>query len=465
MNERSPRQFSLALPAWPRVLPRVGLVLLIGVISACSRSVDRTQLPSQIFVLGVDAFSPELVQELAGEGKLPHFARLLEEGAFAPLRAEDPLKPSQLWTTALTGKGPATHRVVGEYIVLPRDGTHARTPSSARTTQTVMQIVGSQGHTVASVGLPGTWPAEVVNGFVVANGYRPHRWTEASEHDFDLESVGLTTYPPYLADEIQDLVHGVDELPREDVARFFVFNEREFEMLYDSPLGSLHQRDNPPRDFALTLQADRTNLAVARRLAERYRPRLVITDLELPAAVEPTFWYFMEPDRYSTPRDSQRRLGHAVLEVYRWVDEQVGALLEILPSGSTLVVVAPSGFGDGSKLDPEGKEVPAPVLTAEGGIWMWGQGVVPGGRADAGNLADLTPTLLALLDLDVGGDMDGSVLRSLLDPLFVEAHPISTVESWDEDWDQEHRFPDVAKPRTDAADSSAAAPPTQETKP
>jgi Type I phosphodiesterase / nucleotide pyrophosphatase len=423
--------------------------VLVLALAACSPSAPETDLPTRVYVLGLDAISHEMVEELVEARQLPNFARVLREGAHTTLQSPDPLEPTQLWTTALTGKRPSTHKVVGEYIALPGSGLTARTPSSARDTQNLLQIVGSLGHSVLSVGLPGTWPAEVVNGSVVANGYRPHRWTTASEHSFDIASTGMTTYPPELMEEIGDLIHGVDEVAREDVSRFFVFNEREFQMLYDKPLGSIRTHDNPPRDFALTLQSDRSNLAIARRLSERYRPRLVITDLELASAVSPTFWYFARPQVYDTPQDSRRRLGRAVPETYRWIDEQIGGVMEQLPEGSTLVLVAPSGFGNGERTNNEGEAVTIPVHTSQGHLWMWGRGIARGAQGEVGRVEDLTPTVLALLDLDVGADMDGSVLVELLDREYLAAHPLSTIESHDLEWDREQRYLRSGAPDSD----------------
>jgi hypothetical protein len=305
---------------------------------------------------------------------------------------------------------------------------------------------------VLSVGVTGTWPAEVVNGVVLANGYRPSRWTEASEHDFDLQRTPMTCYPPTVCGEVEDLVHGVDELPREDVSRFFTFNESEFRQLYDEPLGSILHHENPPREFAITLQSDRSNLAIAQRLAERYRSRLVLTELDLAAATQPSYWFFANPDVYDVPADGVRRLGHAVDEVYSWIDAQLGKILDSMPPNSTLVVFAPCGFGNASRTLDDGSKVPYPVRSAKGHLWMVGQGVARGVRGQDRRLEDLTPTLLALLGLDVGADMEGVAASDLFDPDFLAAHPVTETESYDRGWKVDERYP----PRPGEADSTSS---------
>jgi hypothetical protein len=46
-------------------------------------------------------------------------------------------------------------------------------------------------------------------------------------------------------------------------------------------------------------------------------------------------------------------------------------------------------------------------------------------------VADVTPTILALLGLPVGRDMAGRVLEELFDPAFLEAHPVRYVDSYE----------------------------------
>ena len=48
------------------------------------------------------------------------------------------------------------------------------------------------------------------------------------------------------------------------------------------------------------------------------------------------------------------------------------------------------------------------------------------------SVADVTPTVLALLGLPVARDMDGRVLEEILDPAFLAEHPIRWVESYEE---------------------------------
>ena len=48
-----------------------------------------------------------------------------------------------------------------------------------------------------------------------------------------------------------------------------------------------------------------------------------------------------------------------------------------------------------------------------------------------GHVIDLAPTILALLELPLGRDMDGAVLNSVVDPAFLDARPLSYVDTHD----------------------------------
>jgi hypothetical protein len=48
-----------------------------------------------------------------------------------------------------------------------------------------------------------------------------------------------------------------------------------------------------------------------------------------------------------------------------------------------------------------------------------------------GSVLDVTPTLLALLGLPVGRDMDGRVMRGIVEPTYLAEHPLEYVRSHD----------------------------------
>ncbi len=59
-----------------------------------------------------------------------------------------------------------------------------------------------------------------------------------------------------------------------------------------------------------------------------------------------------------------------------------------------------------------------------------GPGVAPGTRFDDASLLDVAPTVLWLLGLPIGEDMDGKVLLQAFDPVYAAARPVAKIASY-----------------------------------
>jgi len=59
-----------------------------------------------------------------------------------------------------------------------------------------------------------------------------------------------------------------------------------------------------------------------------------------------------------------------------------------------------------------------------------GPGVKPGARFTGANLMDVTPTILALTGLPIAEDFDGHVLTDAIGPAYLQAHPLTSVETY-----------------------------------
>src|SRR5262245_6331028 len=91
-------------------------LLLLLLLAGCSRS-----KPSRVMLLGLDGMDPRTVDLLMSEGKLPSFAKLRQEGAYAPLESAEPMLSPVLWTTIATGKTPDLHRI-GHFVAVSPTG-------------------------------------------------------------------------------------------------------------------------------------------------------------------------------------------------------------------------------------------------------------------------------------------------------------------------------------------------------
>lgn len=428
-----------------RSVPKFLVWTLMATLAGCGgqQTPASPDAIGTVVLLGVDGLTWERVETLAAEGRLPNLQRLLDGGSRAVAKAPLPLDHMTLWTTIQTGKLPANHNVMGQMTTLP-SGTRTITPSGMRRVKTLWQMLSDRQVMVASVGLPNTWPAEVVNGFVLSNAALPTRWTRTAENTYEPEGMAALTFPVSLLDELRPHIHSVDDLPRELAARFFHLRENEYSMLYDQPLGSVYQHENPLRDFGLTVQSDRSNMDIAFYLLDTYRPRVAGVYLELLSAIQPFYWPFLFPSTFQPPAEHQRRFKDTVNEAYVFIDEQVGRVLERMGDNDVLVVVSDHGFQTGSAQGPDdARPRPVPTNSDEGVLLLYGAGIRAGHDLGEVSIASVAPTILALVDQPVGADLDGDVLMDALVAEFVARHPFGSIDSYDAEWVMDERYPRV----------------------
>jgi len=71
----------------------------------------RAARVKKLIFLGLDGLDPELTERWMGEGKLPHLARLREQGSYQRLRTTCPALSPVAWSTFATGVNPAKHNI------------------------------------------------------------------------------------------------------------------------------------------------------------------------------------------------------------------------------------------------------------------------------------------------------------------------------------------------------------------
>ena len=65
----------------------------------------------KIFVIGLDALSPKLVERFAKDGTCPTFKKIMDEGGFSKALEAIPAQTPENWTTIATGSWPGTHGI------------------------------------------------------------------------------------------------------------------------------------------------------------------------------------------------------------------------------------------------------------------------------------------------------------------------------------------------------------------
>lgn len=135
--------------------------------------------------------------------------------------------------------------------------------------------------------------------------------------------------------------------------------------------------------------------------------------------------------------EEQRRYGSVLERYYRFIDVEVGKVLDRLGPNDLLLVV--SGFG----MEPVsfGKRLLARVMgdpdlsgthenAPDGFMLPYGTQVEPG-RLVRGSVVDVAPTILYFLGLPVGCDVDGIARTDTFTRAFTAERPITFIPTYE----------------------------------
>lgn len=393
----------------------------------------RQALDAHVVLLGIDGASLGIISPAAADGRLPNFGRLLDGGASFHLATLRPTQPGPVWTAIATGKLPSRDGVRSAATYVAATGGSASLDllpdfcfahglvnagllvevtqtSAALAAQPIWSILGRGGVSSTIVRWPLTYPAQPLLGTMVTDQY--HR---ASELARALNEPGLT-YPAELADDLRDQTP--DASPR--------------------PAPQTDSEPGPEYPAAPALSIDRRYIDLADRLEARSRTGLTALRLE---GLDTTSHYFLRqamPQAFGDVTDEEQRLYGQVLEqYYRFVDTEIGRLLDRLGPHDLLLVVSPFGM---EPLSPAKRLLEHSLGNAalsgsherapDGFVLAYG-GPVRAGRQARGAVVDITPTVLYFLGLPVGRDMDGFARTDVFTRDFTASRPIAYIPTYE----------------------------------
>ena len=439
-------------------MPRAAATLLLALaLVSCGSggTPDATGFPPsgvRVLLVGIDGATFKVLQPLAAAGRLPTLAGLMARGSSAPLRSLDPSRSPAIWTTVATGHLPATHGIEG---FTSREGGTREQPKLVTTRDrrvlSLWNIASATGRSVDVGGWWVTWPAEPVNGRLVSDRVAHTRW-ESWTGD---RAERYLTSPAALYAEIRELVLDPAELDTSEIEKLAPLSQEERRELADA-------REPIPFHWPSVIKfgwaEQRSYEKIALHLLAGGQPDLALVFL---IAVDPashTTWHYYEPESFEgvDPADA-KRLGNLIPNLYEHDDAVLARLLEQVDQDTVVLVVSDHGFrasgelpGSTDRIDlrPLGIEreqsLERPVnvgmsgVHTRNGILIAAGGPIVGGAHfdPQPGVADITPTVLALLGLPVGEDMDGRVLREMIDPDFLARHPVQRISSWEDTVDR-----------------------------
>jgi len=371
------------------------------------------RLAKKVLLVGWDAADWMMIRPLIEAGAMPTLAGLIESGVSGNLATIQPILSPLLWTSIATGKRADKHGICGFVEPLP-DGSGIRpVNSTSRKTKAIWNILSQNGFNSNVVGWFATHPAEPIRGAVVSDYYlhptslcgAPSQFPEEVCHPARLKTplINLRVDPAQL--DAEALLPFVPKAGEIDFAKDRRVNE----------IASLLARTSSLHAAACALMAN-----------EPWDFMAVYYD-----AIDQFGHHFMPyhpPHMEGISPEDAEMYQEVMTACYRFHDMMLEALLDLAGKDATILLVSDHGFHSGNqRKDIDGFKNPTSWHRQQGIACVHGPGIKPQGTLQGASLLDVAPTILSLLGLPLGNDMDGRPWLEIFDR---ELQP-ERIESWD----------------------------------
>ena len=378
----------------------------------------------RVIFCGLDALDWILVDRLIREGRMPTFARLKREGAWANLTSFKPLLSPLLWNSIGTGRPPNEHGILDFIITDPATGNRAPITSNYRRVQAFWNILSAFKLKVDVVGWWATYPAERINGTMITErlffslfGIEPERLVPGN------------TYPPDAEGRFAPLMVPAERVPFEEVGRFVHLDRGELERRWEEGKRAGNLYDDPVNHLRKILAVTRSVFNISGALMREPFDVLAF----YVEGTDTTAHRFAQclPPRLSRIPEAEFQAGRDVLpRYYEYIDAEVGRMMREGPADAVWIIASDHGFFTGearpaSRPDDFGTGAPE-WHRLSGVLAIAGPGVRPGEIRDA-NIYDLVPTLFHVLGVPASREMKGRALTEA----FKETAETSRVDSYE----------------------------------
>jgi tetratricopeptide (TPR) repeat protein len=368
------------------------------------------RLAKRVLLLGWDAADWQFLLPMIERGEMPTLQRLMARGVSGNIATLNPIISPILWNSIASGKRADKHDILG-FMEPDGHGSVRPVSSTSRKCKALWNILSQNGLRSCVVGWFASYPAEKVRGVVITDRFQRTHGEIAESFPLDEKSV----HPVDLAETLGELrVHHGDVTGEQ--AAMFVPRIAEID----------HATSEYPAALAKLISECATIHNAGTYLADCEEWDLLAVYYD---AVDHFGHGFMEFNPPKMDHVSERDFGlyqQVMNSVYRWHDLMLKRYLELVGPETTVIVMSDHGFQSGPNrprifVDPEtGRKHGAgmnPVAwhRSHGIFVAAGPGIRQGIEVQGLSLLDVCPTVLTLLGLPVGEDMDGVVQTQIFD--------------------------------------------------
>ncbi|MEM6332271.1 MAG: alkaline phosphatase family protein [Planctomycetota bacterium] len=393
--------------------------------------------PTRTLLIGWDAADWRFAQPLIDQGAMPALKSVVDNGASGNLATLRPMLSPMLWNSIATGKRASKHGVHGFCEVTP-DGRGVRpVRSTTRTCKALWNIASQSGLRSNVVGWYASHPTEPVAGAVVSD-----QFAKATAHpDEPWPVANGAVHPSELLETLAALrVHPM-ELGREDVVPFMPCLAAGA-LPDDSPLLNPTKHRKLGKLMELVAETATTHAAATWLMAHTEWDFMAVYYEGIDRFAH-AFMEFHPPRMDHVDAETFERYRHVMSICYQYHDMMLAATLRLVGPSTNVVLLSDHGYhfdalrpaGSAARTDPVGWHHPLGMIAMRGPDVLEGQSIL------GATLLDVAPTVLSLLGLPYGLDMDGKPLLSALQPEVKTDY----VVSWDLLDGEDGRLPPEAK--------------------
>jgi predicted AlkP superfamily phosphohydrolase/phosphomutase/tetratricopeptide (TPR) repeat protein len=370
----------------------------------------------KLLLVGWDAADWQMIHPLLDTGRMPNLKRMVEQGIMGNLLTLQPILSPILWTSIATGKRAYLHGVHGFAEPTP-DGTALRsTASSTRKCKALWNILSQTGKRCHAVGWYASHPAEAINGICISHQFPV---APASATPAQWPPQPNSVQPAHLADSLAELRLHPGEVTGPMLSQFI------------PQASQLDQRDPEVRrllsSFAKRLAECASLHAVTTAVMEEMPWDFCTAYYEAIDHVGHDFMPFHPPRMGHVRPDLYEVLQGVMNATYEFHDQMLGRLIELAGPDAHVMIVSDHGFLNGARR-PVGDVDPAQWHRNFGIFVLAGPGIKKDTIVHGATLLDIAPTVLAMLGLPIGCDMEGKVLVNA----FEKMPELERIASWEE---------------------------------
>ncbi len=376
-------------------------------------------------MIGWDAADWQVIHPLVDAGVMPNLERLINTGTIGNLASLSPMLSPILWASIATGKRAHAHGVHGFVEPTPDRSGVRPTGTRSRKCKALWNILSQSERSSVVCGWMANHPAEPIRGAMISNlfavppaGSTPENWPLPAG----------SVEPERLAASVQELrVHP---------------QEIEGSMLQQLiPRANELDQSNPTVQRLLTFVAERlaeviTLHAAATELLEKEPWDFGAVYYECIDQVSHGFMPFHPPRLPEVHEPDFELYKDVITGIYRFHDTMLERLLQLAGPDTYVMIVSDHGFQSG-KNRPRVPVEPAQWHRPQGVFLLSGPGIVPDQIIEGATLLDIAPTILTLLGLPVGEDMEGKVLVNA----FAQPPAIQRIPSWEDELGESGQLP------------------------